>query len=103
MLKLNFSYNVVCHLSLPNHLHLSFILCISNHLHSAGTDVAGEIVEVGQGVQKFKTGEKVVSMVNPAVSCLVYLLVLPLYLTPSVSLTTLDGMMQRCYHLSKLT
>ncbi|KAJ7950523.1 Quinone-oxidoreductase [Quillaja saponaria] len=30
-----------------------------------GTDLAGEVIEVGPGVQHFKPGDKVVSMVNP--------------------------------------
>ncbi|XP_027336254.1 chloroplast envelope quinone oxidoreductase homolog [Abrus precatorius] len=30
-----------------------------------GTDVAGEVMEVGQRVQKFKPGDKVVAIVNP--------------------------------------
>lgn len=32
------------------------------------TDVAGEIVEVGQGVQKFKVGDKVVALLTYSVS-----------------------------------
>ena len=34
----------------------------------AGTDVAGEIVDVGQGVNKFKAGDKVLATVSHAVS-----------------------------------
>ncbi|RDX90831.1 Chloroplast envelope quinone oxidoreductase-like protein, partial [Mucuna pruriens] len=30
-----------------------------------GTDVTGEVMDVGQGVQKFKPGDKVVALVNP--------------------------------------
>lgn len=30
-----------------------------------GTDIAGEVTEVGQGVQKFKPGDKIVALVNP--------------------------------------
>ena len=38
-------------------------------LHSViGTDIVGEIMEVGQGVRKFKPGDKVVAFVNPFVS-----------------------------------
>ncbi|XP_021814223.1 chloroplast envelope quinone oxidoreductase homolog [Prunus avium] len=33
--------------------------------HIPGTDVAGEVVQVGPGVKKFKAGDKVVAMVNP--------------------------------------
>jgi NADPH:quinone reductase-like Zn-dependent oxidoreductase len=32
-----------------------------------GTDVAGEVVEVGSGVKNFKAGDKVVAMLNFAV------------------------------------
>ncbi|KAJ7961609.1 Quinone-oxidoreductase [Quillaja saponaria] len=32
--------------------------------HIPGTDLAGEVIEVGPGVQHFKTGDKVVSVVN---------------------------------------
>lgn len=32
------------------------------------TDVAGEIVEVGQGVKKFKVGDKVVALLSFGVS-----------------------------------
>ncbi|KAG4394443.1 hypothetical protein GLYMA_20G036850v4 [Glycine max] len=35
-------------------------------MHSViGSDVTGEVVEVGQGVRKFKPGDKVVALVNP--------------------------------------
>ncbi|KHN08821.1 chloroplast envelope quinone oxidoreductase homolog [Glycine soja] len=33
--------------------------------HIPGTDITGEVTEVGQGVQKFKPGDKVVAIVNP--------------------------------------
>ncbi|KDP45283.1 hypothetical protein JCGZ_15148 [Jatropha curcas] len=34
--------------------------------HNPGTDVAGEVVEVGSGVTNFKTGDKVVAMLSHA-------------------------------------
>ena len=34
----------------------------------AGTDVAGEVVEVGSGVKNFKAGDKVVAMLSRFVS-----------------------------------
>lgn len=39
-------------------------------LHSViGTDIAGEVMDVGKGVKKFKAGDKVVGFVSPFVSC----------------------------------
>lgn len=34
--------------------------------------MAGEVVKVGPGVKTFKAGDKVVAMVNPRVSSLIY-------------------------------
>jgi len=42
-----------------------------------GTDITGEVTEVGQGVQKFKPGDKVVAIVNPFVSYHEYYIFLP--------------------------
>lgn len=35
---------------------------------ATGTDMAGEVVEVGPGVKNFRTGDKVVAILNPTVS-----------------------------------
>ena len=54
------NYNIVYNLSLPNHLVL---------LHSViGSNIKGEVVEVGQGVWKFKPGNKIMPLVNPFAS-----------------------------------
>ncbi|WVZ08084.1 hypothetical protein V8G54_021430 [Vigna mungo] len=34
-------------------------------LHYVGTDIAGEVIEVGRSVRKFKPGDKVVALVSP--------------------------------------
>ena len=44
------------------------VLSLNNILVGIGTDVAGEVVQVGLGVKNFKAGDKVVAMVNPLVS-----------------------------------
>ncbi|XP_058006477.1 chloroplast envelope quinone oxidoreductase homolog, partial [Hevea brasiliensis] len=36
-----------------------------NFLLATGTDMAGEVLEVGSGVQNFRTGDKVVAMLSP--------------------------------------
>ncbi|CAN1269420.1 Chloroplast envelope quinone oxidoreductase homolog, partial [Linum perenne] len=40
--------------------------------HIPGSDVAGEVVEVGPGVKKFSLGDKVVGMVNHFVSSIAH-------------------------------
>lgn len=45
-----------------------FLINYYYFLNGAGTDVAGEIVEVGQGVKKFKAGDKVVAFLSNRVS-----------------------------------
>lgn len=43
--------------------------------------MAGEIVKVGEAIKNFKPGDKVVAMINPAVSFLaMYLLYFPRHL-----------------------
>lgn len=37
----------------------------------SGSDVAGEVVQAGSSVKKFKTGDKVVAILSHAVSCFV--------------------------------
>lgn len=44
-----------------------------------GTDVAGEVVEVGPEVKNFKAGDKVVAMVNPLVSFYWHISFFPLH------------------------
>ena len=39
----------------------------------AGTDVAGEVADVGSGVKNFKAGDKVVAMLNFAVKYSIFL------------------------------
>ena len=43
--------------------------------------MAGEVVEVGQGVNKFKAGDKVVATVGHAVSALTLILILSFLVT----------------------
>lgn len=42
-------------------------------LCGTATDVAGEIVEVGQGAKKFKVGDKVVVLLSHFVSAILFL------------------------------
>ena len=37
-------------------------------LRGTGSDIAGEVVELGYGVTKFKKGDKIVAMLGSAVS-----------------------------------
>ena len=54
------------------------------------TDVAGEVVEVGQGVQKFKPGDKVVAFLTHTVS---------VHFIPLVKLSISRGSFTYKFHL----
>ena len=51
-----------------------------------GTDIAGEVVEVGSGVKNFKAGDKVVAMLSHFVSFILQRMLFSFCLVVTVSL-----------------
>lgn len=77
MMKQDFNYNCTTlkltksFTVLPIVYYKSLVSVMLKILHSSvlGTEITGEVMEVGQSVRKFKPGDKVVAIVNPFVSC----------------------------------